>query len=114
MEAEFWEYLERLVESTSIVVDRPKGSAHARFPGMIYPLDYGHLKDTISTDGGGIDVWLGKQDPKIINAFISTVDLDKLDIEIKIMIGCSESEMLTIQNFHNTENMRVILIRRNK
>ncbi|MBE9475248.1 MAG: inorganic pyrophosphatase, partial [Chloroflexi bacterium] len=61
MENDFWEHLERLIEESKIVVDRPKGTAHPQFPEMIYPLDYGYLKGTTSTDGGGLDVWVGVQ-----------------------------------------------------
>jgi len=56
MEAEFWEFLEKLIASTSIVIDRPKGSCHPRFPDLKYPLDYEYLEGTRSMDGAGIDV----------------------------------------------------------
>lgn len=114
MEDEFWEFMEKLVSSTSIIIDRPKGSSHPRFPELTYPLDYGYLKDTKSTDGGGIDVWLGSQTPQKIDGFIATVDLQKMDSEIKFVIGCSESEMHAIQNFHKSHKMRAILIQRKK
>jgi len=52
VEDEFWEFMEKLVSSTSIIIDRPKGSTHPHFPELTYPLDYGYLKDTKSTDGG--------------------------------------------------------------
>ena len=112
MENEFWEYLERLVEISKIEIDRPKGSAHPRFPDLIYPLDYGYLKDTISTDGGGLDVWVGAQTSVRLEGIICTIDLNKKDIEIKLLIGCSEPELQTIIEFHNSDAMRAILIRR--
>jgi len=55
----FWDALEEIVTSSSVVIDRPKGSAHPKFPEFIYPVDYGFLKGTTSMDGGGIDVWKG-------------------------------------------------------
>jgi inorganic pyrophosphatase len=91
MENEFWEYLERLIEINTIEIDRPKGSAHPRFPDLIYPLDYGYLKDTTSIDGGGLDVWLGSQSGARLEGIISTIDLNKRDLEIKVIIGCSEA-----------------------
>ena len=112
MDSEFWEYLERLIENSTIKIDRPKGSAHPRFPEMIYPLDYGYLKDTISTDGGGLDVWVGAQTSARLERIICTIDLNKKDIEIKLLIGCSEADLKTIMDFHNSDEMRAILIRR--
>ena len=53
---EFWAALDELVSKSEIVIDRPKGSAHPRFPDFIYRVDYGYLKDTASMDGAGIDV----------------------------------------------------------
>jgi len=112
MESEFWEYLERLIENSTIKIDRPKGSAHPRFPDLIYPLDYGYLKDTTSTDGGGLDVWVGAQTRARLEGIICTIDLNKKDIEIKLLIGCSEADLKTIMDFHNLDAMRAILIRR--
>jgi inorganic pyrophosphatase len=112
MENEFWEYMERLVENSTIKIDRPKGSAHPRFPDLIYPLDYGYLKDTTSTDGGGLDVWVGAQTSARLEGIICTIDLNKKDIEIKLLIGCSEADLKTILDFHNSDAMRAILIRR--
>jgi len=112
MENEFREYLERLIEISTIEIDRPKGSSHPRFPDLIYPLDYGYLKDTTSIDGGGLDVWLGSQSGARLEGIISTIDLNKRDSEIKVIIGCSEAELKTIMDFHNSGAMRAILIRR--
>ena len=56
---EFWELLDKLVENSEIVIDRPKGSAHPRYPEFVYKVDYGYLKDTNSMDKDGIDVWVG-------------------------------------------------------
>jgi inorganic pyrophosphatase len=114
VEDEFWEFMEKLVSSTSIIIDRPKGSTHPHFPELTYPLDYGYLKDTKSTDGGGIDVWLGSLGSKKIDCFLATVDLHKMDSEIKLIVGCSQSEILTIQNFHKSHKMHSILIQRKK
>ena len=109
---EFWESLERLIEDSTIEIDRPKGSAHPRFPDLIYPLDYGYLKDTTSTDGAGLDIWVGAQTCARLEGIICTIDLNKKDIEIKLLIGCSEADLKTIMDFHNSDEMRAILIRR--
>ena len=53
---EFWDALDELVKTSEIVVDRPKGSIHPRFPDFIYRLDYGYLRGTSSMDGAGIEI----------------------------------------------------------
>ena len=108
----FWTALDELVSNSEIVIDRPKGSAHPRFPAFIYKVDYGYLKDTSSMDGAGIDVWVGSGEKKI-DAVMCVVDLRKRDSEIKILVGCTEEEKLEIYKTHNeTEYMKGILIRR--
>ena len=110
---DFWEAVNTLVSSGKIIIDRPKGSVHPKFPDVKYEVDYGYIENTSSMDGGGIDVWLGSLAEKKVNAIICTVDLIKKDSEIKLLIGCTEEEMNTVYEFHNnTEFMKGILIRR--
>ena len=111
-DVDFWNAIDELVNGSEIVIDRPKGSAHPRFPDFIYRVDYGYLKDTSSMDGAGIDVWVGSG-TKIVDALMCIVDLIKRDSEIKILIGCTEEEKMEIYKTHNeTEYMKGILIRR--
>ena len=107
----FWTALDELVSSSEIVIDRPKGSAHPRFPAFIYKVDYGYLKDTSSMDGAGIDVWVGSGEKKI-DAVMCVVDLRKRDSEIKILVGCTEEKLEIYKTHNETEYMKGILIRR--
>ena len=109
---DFWKALDELVSASEIVIDRPKGSAHPKYPDFIYRVDYGYLKDTTSMDGAGIDVWVGSGDKKI-DAIMCIVDLMKKDSEIKILIGCTEEEKMEVYRTHNeTQYMKGIIIRR--
>jgi inorganic pyrophosphatase len=108
----FWDYIDKLIANSNIVIDRPKNTAHPRFPDMIYPVDYGYLENTTSMDGGGIDVWRGTDNNNAVDAVICTVDLYKRDSEIKILIGCTEDEKQIIMDFLNSKMMRGLLIRR--
>lgn len=113
-QAAFWTAIDRLVKQSELIIDRPKGSAHPRYPSLIYPVDYGYLKDTSSMDGGGIDVWIGTNGEKAVDAIICTVDLMKRDSEIKILIGCTEEEKRRILRLHNeTACMKGVMLRRN-
>lgn len=113
MNTAFWAALDQIVNESKIIIDRPKGSAHPKFPTFIYKVDYGYLESTCSMDGGGIDVWVGTDERKQVDAIICIIDLMKRDSEIKILIGCTEDEKEIIYQTHNeTEGMKGILIRR--
>ena len=109
---EFWNALDNLVANSEIIIDRPKWTAHSKYPNFIYKVDYGYLKDTSSMDGAGIDVWVGSGEKKI-DAIMCIVDLIKKDSEIKILLGCTEEEKTIIYETHNeTQFMKGVLIRR--
>ena len=113
MNPDFWTALDQLVGDFEIVIDRPKGSVHPKYPDFIYKVDYGYLNNTSSMDGQGIDVWVGTEEKQRIDAIMCIVDLMKRDSEIKILIGCTEEEKEMIYHTHNkTEFMKGILIRR--
>ncbi len=108
----FWTALDSLLNSSEIIIDRPKGTTHPRYPHYVYEVDYGYIKNTTSMDGSGIDVWVGSGEKKI-DAIICTIDLLKRDSEIKILIGCTEEEKQLVYRTHNeTQYMKGILIRR--
>ena len=112
MEVEFWQYLDRLAVGSRKVVDRPKGSPHPRFPEQVYPVDYGYLEETTSTDGGGVDFWIGSQEVERVTGILCTVDLLKRDGELKILFGCNDEDVDLILNFVNSHSMRAIYIPR--
>ena len=97
----FWESLDVLVSVCRIVIDRPCGTPHPRYPDFTYPLDYGYLQGTLSNDGSGIDIWRGTMPEKQVTAIIVNVDLQKRDSEIKLLIGCTAEEQQTILRVHD-------------
>lgn len=112
-DSKFWAALDKLVETSEIVIDRAKGTPHPRYSDYIYPLDYGYLDGTSSMDGEGIDIWRGSLPELKLTAILCTVDLVKRDSEIKLLLGCTEEEIQTILEFHNqSELMRGMLVRR--
>ncbi len=105
--------LDSLVQSAELVIDRPKGSTHPRYPSIVYPLDYGYLKGVASSDGADLDVWRGSLAEGRLDAVVCTVDLVKRDAEVKLLLGCTESEKAAIYDFHNDgEFMAAVLLRR--
>ena len=101
----FWQYIAQLLQEHEVVIDRPKGSPHPRYPDLIYPLDYGYLAGTSSMDQGGIDVWRGSEPGMKIMGIFCTVDLLKADSEIKIVLNCSDEEIAAIHEKHNEFSM---------
>lgn len=109
----FWDRLDRLLDSTELVIDRPRGSRHPRYAQIVYPLDYGYLAATSGGDGNEIDIWCGSEESKRLVAIICTVDTLKKDTEIKLLIGCTEDEIEIVHRFHNDNPyMSGLLVRR--
>ena len=100
MQESFWTHLEALVKSSQLVIERPRGSYHPRHPAIVYPLDYGYLKGTSGGDGGDIDVWRGSLPEGRLDAVVCTVDLEKRDAEVKLLLGCTRAEQQAICAFH--------------
>lgn len=101
---DFWETLDRLVAASTVVIDRPGGRPHPRYPEAIYPLDYGYLKGTAGGDGDGIDLWRGSLPAPRLDAIFCTVDLHKKDAEIKLVLGCTPAEREAALAFHQSGN----------
>jgi len=97
----FWQALDTLVSNSKIVIDRPRGTAHPRYPEFIYPLDYGYLQGTTSGDGSGIDVWMGSQSTRQVTALLVTVDGQKRDAEIKLLLACTAEEFQAMLALHD-------------
>jgi len=109
----FWDHLDQLVAGTRVTIDRPRHTAHPDYTDMMYPVDYGYLAGTVSSDGAGIDVFLGTSGKRNVRGIICTVDLVKRDTEMKVLLGCSEQEMMDIVDFLNdSEGMHCYIIRR--
>ena len=109
---DFWQSLDALVESSRLIIDRPRGSSHPRYPDLVYPLDYGYLEGTSAVDGDGVDVWRGSAPESGLDALICTADLEGREAEIKLLIGCSADEKQVVLDFHNQGLMAGILVER--
>jgi inorganic pyrophosphatase len=107
---EFGNTIDKLVKELEIVIDRPKGSVYPRYPDFVYRVDYGYLQNTSSMDGGGIDIWKGTAPEQKVDAIICIVDLLKRNSKIKILMGCTEKDI--INRTHNeTEYMKGKMVR---
>ena len=110
---EFWNNLNQLIKDNEIIIDRPKGSNHPKYKNIVYEIDYGYIKNTKAMDGNEIDVFKGSLNNKNVNTIICTIDLLKKDIEIKVLICCTEIEKEIVYKFLNSsEYMKAILIKK--
>ncbi|MBN1249175.1 MAG: inorganic pyrophosphatase [Anaerolineae bacterium] len=107
----FWKRLAALVRTTTIEIDRPRGTHHPRYPTAIYPLDYGYLFGTAGGDGAAVDVWIGSNPSRGITGIVCTIDSDLRDAEIKVLLGCTPDEMRTVLDFHNQGSQSALLLR---
>ena len=112
MTTDFWRAVDYFVATTPVVIDRPKGSPDPNDTQCIYPLDYGYLEGTSSADCGGLDVWVGVLDDRRVVGFLCTVDIFKLNMEIKLLLGCAPADIIVIRAFYSSMHMGHTLVMR--
>jgi inorganic pyrophosphatase len=95
-----WSAWEALIAANGFTVDRPRGAAHPRWPEIIYPIDYGYVNDTISSDGHGVDVFVGSADNGLVGLLVTT-DFRKGDREVKLLFDCTPEEIYLVNGFLN-------------
>ena len=95
-----WAAWEALIASNVITLDRPRGSAHPTWPEIIYPLDYGYVNGTVSSDGDEVDVFVGSADNGLVGLLLTT-DFRKGDREVKLLYDCSPEEVYLANGFVN-------------
>jgi inorganic pyrophosphatase len=109
---EFWEKLDKILISHEIIIDRPKGTTHPKHSEIVYPFDCGYLKGTSGGDGNEIDICRGTRSDNELVAVICTVDSLKQDAEMKLLVGCTDNEMILINQFYNSNSMSGIIVKR--
>ena len=109
---QYWRALDTLVARNGFQNERPKGSAHPRYPDMIYPLDYGFIPNTKSSDGAEIDAWRGSLGSLKVTAVVTTYDGLKSDMETKVLIGCNGEDIEKILKHHNQGDMVALAVER--
>ncbi len=95
-----WVNWEALIQKNGITIDRPFASPHPEHPSIIYPINYGFINDTMSTDGQEIDIFWGSANNKLV-ALIETADFRKGDREIKLIYNCTPAEIYLVHGFIN-------------
>lgn len=95
-----WSLADSWVAEHELVIDRPRGSRHPRYPDYVYPFDYGYLDGTMSADGEGIDVFVGEEPERGVTALLTVLDPQKRDAEVKLMLGCTAAQIDQALSFY--------------
>ena len=104
----FWQKIDSLILSTNVVISQEKGSHHAEYLNMVYPVNYGYLEDT-----DAIKVFKGSASRSKVEAVMVVADILKRDLEVKLLWSCTPEEETEILQFINqTDYQKGILVRR--
>lgn len=95
-----WESWEALIDEKGITIDRPFASTHPDHASIIYPINYGFINGTLSTDGAELDIFCGSSTNKLV-ALIQTADFRKGDREVKFIYNCTPAEIYLVNGFIN-------------
>lgn len=95
-----WVEWETQVRYGGITIDRPRLSRHPRYPEIIYPLDYGYVNGTLSTDGEELDIFVGTAATGLVGVE-HTRDFRRGDEEPKLLFNCSPVEVYLVHGFLN-------------
>lgn len=87
--------LKRLIgKEVTVYVDRPLGMKHPKFPDIIYPVNYGYIKEIKAADNEYQDVYIiGTDEPlKICIGKVYAIVIRENDIEDKLIVVTNDKE----------------------
>lgn len=95
-----WTVWECVIEERGITIERPAQTAHPEYPTIVYPLDYGFIPGTTSTDRDAVDVFVGSGTRGLVGLILTT-DHRRCDREVKLLVDCTPTEVYTAHGFIN-------------
>ncbi len=101
----FWLALDRLLIACQLIIEHPRHAPHPTRPAQIYPVDYGYLRETRSSNGGRLDIFVGTgpSNPMGVVGVVNTVDLVKRSGAMILLVRCNPNEIRQVMAFLNTE-----------
>ncbi len=87
--------LKRLIgKEVTVYIDRPLGVKHPKFPDIIYPVNYGYIKEIKAADNEYQDVYIiGTDEPlKICIGKVYAIVIRENDIEDKLIVVTNDKE----------------------
>jgi hypothetical protein len=108
----FWQKLDTLWFGSSFNQTQGVGDHHLQYSNIVYPVPYGYLKDTTSVNHG-IAAFRGSAKGKGIRAIIVATDILNKEVDVKLLIDCTNEEENMILHFLNQlEFQKTIIARR--
>jgi inorganic pyrophosphatase len=95
-----WATWDALIEQNGLTIDRPARQPHPEYSTIIYPIDYGYVNDTVSSDGEPVDAFVGSAANGLVG-LIATTDHRQHDREVKLLVDCAPTEVYTAHGFVN-------------
>ena len=95
-----WDRWEHLIYTDGIHLDRPAETRHPRYPDIIYPMDYGFVRGTMSSDGAEVDAFVGSHATGLVG-LLACKDHRQGKREIKLLWHCSPREVYLANGFIN-------------
>lgn len=108
-----WKAWEDLIEKKGVTLDRPKGTSHPDYPHIVYPMDYGYIDATRSSDGEAVDVFCGSGGGGLVGALL-TLGYAQQKCEVKFLYDCSPEEVYLANGFLNYDRtlLEAVLVMR--
>ena len=101
-----WQRWEALILQEKVYLDRPQHSAHPQYPDIIYPMNYGYICHTLSSDQEEVDVFVGSGKPHLVGLMV-TLDVIRQMKEIKLLWRCIPPEIYMAYGFINFDRSRL-------
>ena len=94
-------------QKVKIYIDRPIGSKHPKYDGIIYPINYGYIKEIIAEDNEFQDAYLlGVNEPvQSYEGIVYAIIERENDIEDKLIIVANNNEF-TIEEIEELVNFQ--------
>lgn len=111
--AYFWQKVDAAYISGDYKTIYKKGTRHPNYPGLIFPVDYGHIS-TNDDKLSAMKAFKGEYNDKI-EAIVVCANLLEKDLSAIVLIGLNEEEIEAVLRFLNsTEFQKAIIFRRGK
>lgn len=109
----FWQKLDTLLFTLDYQKVRDIGDVHPDYSNLVYPLEYGYLKDPDNNEKVVAKVFRGSLKQRHTDQVILCVDILQKELDVKILLGCNEQEQRAALEFLNqTAFQKTVLIRR--
>lgn len=101
-----WAGWEQHIRQNGITLDRPYRTAHPDYPEIIYPINYGYVNGTTSSDGDAVDVFVGTAENGLVGLLMTT-DYGRGNREVKLLYHCTPEEIYLANGFINFDRRRM-------